>query len=173
MDVPKIEIKKILYATDLSESGRYAFSYAASLSSLYGAELTAFHVVDEGPELDRSLAGYMDEALWEEIKKRDLQEARDILVSRKRDDAAVRQCVGDYCDAIQNGSAEPYVTYTVLVKAGNPVQLILEEAEKGDYDIIVIGRHGHSMLKDSMMGNTVRRVLRRAAIPVLIVPLPE
>ena len=30
------DIKKILYATDLSESARYAFGYAASLADCYG-----------------------------------------------------------------------------------------------------------------------------------------
>ena len=34
MDIPKVEVKKILYATDLSENARHAFAYAVSLANL-------------------------------------------------------------------------------------------------------------------------------------------
>ena len=175
MNIPKIEIKKILYTTDLSETGRYAFAYAASLANLYGAELTVLHVLDEEPELDRSLAGYISDELWEEIKQRDLQEAREFLVSRKRDDAAIGECVGQFCEESQTGGSEPYVTYEIKVKIGNPVQVITETAESGNYDLIVMGRYGHGSLKikDAMLGDTARRVVRRAKIPVFIVQLPK
>ena len=44
MIIPKI--KKILYATDLSENARYSFRYAVSLSHQYDASLTIFHVLE-------------------------------------------------------------------------------------------------------------------------------
>ena len=174
MDVPVIEFKKILYATDLSESGRAAFNYAASLTHKYNAELTVFHVVEENPELFKNLSSYMPEKLWNEIRNSDLQEARETLLGRKRDNTAIIDCVGQYCNEIQPASsATPYVTYQITVKAGNPVECIVDEAIDGKFDLIVMGRHGHGTLKDSMMGDTARRVLRRANIPTLLVPLPE
>ncbi len=39
MTLPKVEVKKILYATDLSENARYAFAYAVSLADLYAPPL--------------------------------------------------------------------------------------------------------------------------------------
>ena len=51
MEIPKVEIKKILYATDLSENARYAFAYAVSLADLYNATITIFHVLPEVPNL--------------------------------------------------------------------------------------------------------------------------
>ena len=170
MNVPVVSYQKILYPTDLSQKGRDAFVHAASLAHHYNAELTVFHAVDEGPELDRSLAGYINEVLWEEIKKRDLEEARQILLNRKRDNVAIRQCVGDYCEAIQkDGPDQPYVTYDIVVELGHPVEKILEHARAGNYDLIVMGNLGHTTLKDAVMGTTVQRVLRRAEIPVLVV----
>ncbi|MDH3328327.1 MAG: universal stress protein [Desulfobulbaceae bacterium] len=174
MDVPVIEFKKILYAADLSESGRYAFNYAASLSHKYNAELFVLHVVEESPELLKNLSGYISEEFWEEIKNRDLKEAREILFARKRDNVAIKDCVGQYCNEILPASSgTPYVTYQIIVKGGNPVECIVDEAAEGNYDLIVMGRHGHGTLKDSVMGSTARRVLRRANIPTLLVPLPE
>ena len=41
------EIKKILYATDLSENARFAFGYAASLANRYGAQIVMLHVIEE------------------------------------------------------------------------------------------------------------------------------
>ena len=174
MDIPQIAFKKVLYTTDLSETGRFAFAYAASLAHTYKAELTVLHVLDEGPELASRLVGYMDEKLWEEIKKRDLEEARKILLERKRDNAAIRQCVDDYCATIQAATpGQPYVTYDILIDFGNPVEQIVDEAEKGNHDLIVMGNPGRSPLKDTVMGSTVQRVLRRATIPVLVVRLPK
>ena len=174
MDVPVIEFKKILYATDLSESGRAAFNYAASLTNRYNAELSIIHVVEENPDLLKNLSSYMSKELWEEIKNSNLQEAREILFARKRDNVAIKECVGQYCENIQPASSgEPYVTYQIIVKAGNPVECIINEATAGNFDLIVMGRHGHGTLKDSMLGDTARRVLRRATIPTLLVPLPE
>ena len=95
MEVPKIEIKKILYATDLSVTGRRAFTYAANLAHTYSAQLTVLHVVNEGPELDPRLEGYMTEELWEAIKNRDLAEAREMLMKRRRDDVAIKNMVGE------------------------------------------------------------------------------
>jgi nucleotide-binding universal stress UspA family protein len=172
--VPEIEYKKILYTTDLSESGRFAFHHAASLARRYKSELIAFHVVEGGAELDRRLFGYVDETLWEEIKTRNLEEARDILISRKRDNTAITECIGQFCEEVQAGIPEQAdVTYTVVVKMGDPVEQIIEEAEAGDYDLIVMGSHGHGPVRAAMMGDTVSRVVKRSKIPVLVVRVPE
>ena len=173
MDIPKIEIKKILYTTDLSESGRYAFSYAASLANAHKAELSVLHVIEEGPELDKTLAGYISEELWEQIKKQNLEEASEILLNRKRDNAAIKKCVGDFCEEIQSSTPEEaYVAYDIAIEMGHAVKKILEYAAQGNYDLIVVGSHGHGTL-DTMMGDTARRILRRSEIPVLVVRLPR
>jgi len=172
--VPKIEYKKILYTTDLSESGRYAFHHAAGLTNCYGAGLTVFHVVESGPELDKRLFSYVDEKLWEEIKTRNLEEARDILVHRRRDNVAIKECVGQFCDELQEKMTEqPDVSYSIVVKMGDPVNLIIEESESGSYDLIVMGFHGHGPVRAAMMGDTVMRVVKRSKIPVLVVRVPE
>jgi nucleotide-binding universal stress UspA family protein len=173
-EVPKIEYRKILYTTDLSESGRYAFSHAASLANRYEAELTALHVVEGGPDLDSRLFGYVDEKLWDEIKTRNLQEARDLLISRKRDNTAIKECVGQFCDDVQAAMPEEAdVTYSIEIEMGDPVDKIIDYAETGKYDLIVMGSHGHGLLKHAIMGDTVKRVVQRSEIPVLVVRVPE
>jgi nucleotide-binding universal stress UspA family protein len=172
--VPKIEYKKILYTTDLSESGRHAFNHAASLTNCYGAELTVIHVVEGGPELDKRLLGYVDEKLWGEIKTRNLQEARDLLISRKRDNAAIKECVGQFCEEIQADAPDQTdVTYSIVLKMGDPAREIIEEAEKGNYDLIVMGSYSRGSIVNAVVGDTVKLVMRRSEIPVLVVRVPE
>ncbi|MDX1764234.1 MAG: universal stress protein [bacterium] len=170
MEIPKISISKILYTTDLSERGRYAFAYAASLAHAYGAELTVFHVVETDPHVDARVIGYISEKEWETIKKHNLEEARDILVRRKRDDAYIKDCVGEFCESVQKTSPEQaYVSYRVVTESGHPMDEILKEADKGNYDLIVMGSHGKGNLTDAMIGSVSRRVMRRSNIPVLLV----
>ena len=57
VDLPIVDIKRILYATDLSENARYAMAYAVSLANTYCAQITILHVIDETPEFRRSACG--------------------------------------------------------------------------------------------------------------------
>jgi len=175
MNIPKVTIQKILYTTDLSETGRHAFSYAASLSELYGAKLSVMHVVDEEPELDKRLAGYMSKDLWQKIKDRDLEEAKQIIFSRRRDNALIfGQCVEQYCSEIRIGSdAEDAIAYDIVIKLGDPVEQIVKLVTEQEYDLIVVGRHGKSSLHEAIHRDTVRRILNATSIPVFVVQLPD
>ncbi|HWI61335.1 MAG TPA: universal stress protein [Symbiobacteriaceae bacterium] len=53
---------------------------------------------------------------------------------------------------------------------GMAAETILTLAEKGDYDLIVMGRRGLSPLKELLLGSVSQAVLHRAKIPVLMVP---
>jgi nucleotide-binding universal stress UspA family protein len=61
------EIKKILYATDLSENARYAFGYAASIANRFGARITILHVLEEiSHSATIRLAAMLGENKWQE-----------------------------------------------------------------------------------------------------------
>lgn len=175
--IPRVEYKKILYTTDLSETGRYAFPYAASLASRYGAKLTVFHIA-ETLKFEKYLVGYISEDLWDEIKTRNLKEAREILTGRKRDNATIRNAVDQYCqDTMTEGEDQPYVSYDIVTKTGDPVEEILREAHGGNYDLIVIGEHSRRTIKKKAMkrkvGSTAWRILHRCKIPIMVVRVPE
>jgi len=171
MQTPVIEYSKILYATDLSDSGRAAFPYAAGIARLNNSSLTVFHVL-KPTKIENYLVGYIDEELWSEIKTRDLQEVKSILVNRKRDDTAIKKCVDDFCkESLVEGEEHPYIAYDIKVVTGDPVTEIIREASDGDYDLVVIGKHGGGFIKETVMGTTARRVIRRCDRPVMVIPL--
>jgi len=170
-ETPRIAFRKILYLTDLSESGRRAFPYAASVAHAYGAALTVFHVV-ESHDFEKYLVGYISEPLWEEIKRGSLKEARELLIKRKRDDTRIRDSIEAECQDAMPGEQGCYVSYDVDVAFGDPVDRVLEKAEREGYDLIVVSRHGHGALKGALIGDTAQRIVRRCQKPVLVVEVP-
>ncbi len=172
MIIPKVDVKKILYATDLSENARFAYAYAASLAELYGAQITLMHVLPELSELmDKHIIGYIDTDRWEEIKAQHFDEAREALIGKRKDHLAVQDVLQQFSENATEGEGSG--SDQVIVERGNPVEKIIEHSEKEKFDLIVMGTHGHGTLEDAMIGSTARRVIRRSKIPVLVVRLPK
>jgi nucleotide-binding universal stress UspA family protein len=175
MTLPKVEVKKILYATDLSENARFAFAYAVSLADLYNAAITIIHVLPEVPALlDQSVIGYISAERWEEIKSKQLDEAKEALIGKKREHLAIKEALHQFSEDVkQDQKGAGFTTDEIIVERGNPVEKILKNAEERNCDLIVMGTHGHGTLEDVMLGSTARRVIRRSKMPVLVVRLPE
>jgi len=163
MNIP--EIKKILYTTDLSENARYAAGYAASIANRYGAGITVIHALEQlSPYRESLVVNVIGDVKWHEIMKRNETEFHEKF----------RKKVEDFCEEMTSENPTcPFIIDNTIIKAGNPVELILDEVKKGDYDLVVMGAHGHKGLADAVMGSTSRRVLRRCPTPVLVVRLPE
>jgi nucleotide-binding universal stress UspA family protein len=162
------EIKKILYATDLSKNARYAFAYAVSLANLYDAKIILLHVLPEVPELvDKHVIGYISTERWEKIKKQHFQEAREALIGKRTDHIAIKKVLDHFSEHAREKTDD------VIVERGNPVEQILKQVEEKNCDLIVMGTHGYGTLEDAMIGSTARRVVRRSEKPVLVVRLPE
>ena len=175
MTLSKVEVKKILYATDLSESARYAFAYALSLANLYGARITFLHVLPEVSEfVDSHIIGYISADRWDEIKAQHSSEAREAIIGKKRDSAAAKAVLDQFSeDAKLEQEGAGFIADEIIVERGNPVEQILKQAKERNCDLIVMGTHGRGTLADAMIGSTARRVLRRSEKPVLVVRLPE
>jgi nucleotide-binding universal stress UspA family protein len=63
-----------------------------------------------------------------------------------------------------------YDAHALFVAGHRTVGKILDEAERLGADVIVLGSHGHGRVYDLLVGSTCEGVLRRAGVPVLIVP---
>ena len=175
VDLPAVDIKRILYATDLSENARYAMAYAVSLANTYCAQIIILHVIDETPEfVDTHVIGYIGADEWENIKKRNVDEARDVLIGKKRENAMIHEVLDRLCQNLRPGTNDHEAAMDeTVIKRGNPVAQILATGEEKRCDLIVMGTHGRGALMDTMMGSTTSRVLRRSKIPVLSVRLPQ
>jgi nucleotide-binding universal stress UspA family protein len=172
MKLPNIQIKKILYATDLSESALHTFSYAVNLANMYGAGITILHVVAEFPG-EEFISNMIDSDTWNEIKMRHYSEARDKLIGKKRDHIALREVLQAFSEEVKADAKEQtFVTDEVLIKSGAPAEVIVQTAQEQNCDLIVMGTHGHGVIADVLIGSTAKWVVRQSPIPVLVIRLP-
>jgi nucleotide-binding universal stress UspA family protein len=158
------EIKKILYATDLSKNARYAFGYAASLANRYGAGITLLHTLEDSPGSDSLVINMMGEKKWNELKKANEDKVIETIKER------LEKFCSDVSDELPSC---PFITDKIIVNIGSPVEEILAQAETSGFDMVVMGAHGQGIIADALMGSTSRRVLKRCKKPVLVVRLPE
>jgi nucleotide-binding universal stress UspA family protein len=171
--IANIQIKKILYATDLSETSVHAFSYAVSLANMYGAGITILHVFAEFPG-ERFIANMINTDTWKEIKKRHYSEARDQLIDMKRDHMAIREVLQAFSEKAQaDAEDQTFDADDILIKNGVPAETIVETAKEQNCDLIVMGTHGHGAITDVLIGSTAKWVVRQSLIPVLVIRLPK
>ena len=162
MKIPSI--RKILYTTDLSENARYAFGYAVSLANQYNAKITILHVLEELSTTALWMVGdIIGEKRWSALKI----EKEDTVIE------SLHSRLQAFCEEIAEDVPDcPFTVERTVVETGHPVDRIIEHAESDSFDVIVMGSRGLGMLGDVMLGSTSRRVLRRCAVPVLVVRLP-
>jgi len=159
------EIKKILYATDLSENSKFAFSYAASLANRYDASITVLHILkDAMPTSENLVTNVLGADKWKELVDRNKAE----LLKK------IRQRLENFCEETKTAlPACPFMVNDVVVKIGDPAEEILLEVDKSSYDLVVMGAHGHGAIADAVLGSVSRRVLRRCSKPVMVIRLPK
>ena len=162
------DIKKILYVTDLSETARYAVRYACSVGNKYQAAVTVLHVIPNMLEEFSSGAGIdLNERFgkkWDEFNAKSIEMAKETIQMRIEETSEQITKEIPYC---------PLTKGDILVEAGNPVNRIATVAENGNYDLIIMGTHGHGKLEDAIVGSVARGVISRCSKPVLVVPLPH
>lgn len=56
-----------------------------------------------------------------------------------------------------------------LTKVGHAHEVIAATAEKGGYDLLVMGSHGHGSLVNLVMGSVATKVLAHCTVPVMLI----
>jgi nucleotide-binding universal stress UspA family protein len=69
-------------------------------------------------------------------------------------------------DRLRAGGCE----VTPLLLQGPTIETVLEEAERLEADLLVIGSHGHGAVYDLLVGSVSEGLVRRSDRPVLVVP---
>jgi nucleotide-binding universal stress UspA family protein len=159
------EIKKILYATDLSENARYAFGYAVSLANRYEAGITVLYVVEELSSFARSMVEeILGKKRWaERVKDKEAEVVADLKTR-----------LDEFCKQVRHEQPScPFLIDQTVVVTGHPVDQIARYAKEMNADLIVMGSRGKGGLADVTLGSTSRRVLKRGITPVMIIRLPK
>ena len=154
------QIKKILYATDLSKNSSYAFLYAIDMAKKHDARIVILHAIEPLPAYAEV---YVD--MRHEFRKKQHEE---IVESMKKH-------LQGFCKKAEAQIGPPCVELVskILVPVGHPPEEILNAADEEGCDAIVIGTHGKGLLSHVFLGSVSSAVLNRTRKPVFTIPLPS
>jgi nucleotide-binding universal stress UspA family protein len=139
-------IRKVLFCTGGSAAAEVAFAFGARIASAFGAKATVLHVRAPLPGIYVPPAGPSRGA--EAIE-----------------DPEVRNRVLSALDIVAQS-----VPAELRVLAGNPGERIVELADTGGYDLVVLGRMDTSPVRRFLLGNVSEYVVKHSHVPVLVVP---
>jgi nucleotide-binding universal stress UspA family protein len=159
------EIRKILYATDLSANSAFAFRHAAAAACRHNARIIILHVIERlSSSAESLLTAYLD------------KDARRMIKSRKKDalvELTHKRLEEMYREESVSDPELPSRIESVEIVEGFPADTILKMADKFNCDIIMLGTHGKGVLENTFLGSVSRQVLRRTRKLVFVIPLPK
>ena len=65
------------------------------------------------------------------------------------------------------------ISVTTLLVEGSPARALVQRACSEEYDLIVMGSHGHGRLHGALLGCVSQKILHASPIPVLLTRAPE
>ncbi|WP_242158264.1 universal stress protein [Aestuariivivens sediminis] len=139
-------MKKIIVPVDFSDYSEYALKAAAKLAKTYNAELLVLHMLEMSDIMLTASEGLQSQKALYFFK----------LAEQKFEDFINK----DYLKG---------VTVTPIVKHFKVFSEVNDVAQKHHADIIVMGSHGASGVKEFFVGSNTERVVRHSEIPVLVV----
>lgn len=134
--------RKILVPLDHSPRDSAAVAHAAGLARLQGATLFLFHVEE----------GVTSQVFGALASTAEVEAGQAYL-------AAIASTLGKEGIRVQ----------TEVAHASAPVDAILRYARQIEPDLIVMGAHGHTGIKDLVLGHTINSVRHRLRVPVMVV----
>ncbi len=153
------QIKKVLFATDLSKNSAYAFYYAVHLAKRDEAKIAILHVVEPLPRMLVSFEDFDHQVAkdrWEETIKKFKEKIQD--VSMKVD--------------AKLGISSVDLISEILIRPGQPAEEILKAVDEENCDVIVLGNHSKGFFGQKHLGSVSKSVLQASKKPVFLIPLP-
>jgi nucleotide-binding universal stress UspA family protein len=138
-----MNMNKILLPSDGSEHSIRSAEKAIELATLYDAQIDVLYVVD-GSTSKKDVLQNTDKFVIEKRRKERLKPIEERL----------------------NQAGIMYKTHTLH---GEPGPTIVDFANKGDYEYVVLGSRGLNKLQTMVLGSVSHKVAKRVDKPVMIV----
>jgi nucleotide-binding universal stress UspA family protein len=143
---------KVLVAVDRDLESRVALRYACHMLEHFDAEVDAIHVKKDVGNI--ILEDFDIPFLKKDHKKKIDEQAKE-----------VEAAISEACEICLEGK----VPCEPRILVGDPAEVILREANDKDVDLIVLGCHRSSALREMLLGQVHTQVINHANRPVLIV----
>jgi len=145
-------MKTIVVAVDFSNATPGVLEMASRMAKAFGAELRLFHVIE--PEPSYTAYGFTPDefpamnAFQEEARRRATLKLEELLTTVKID--------------LPNASTH--------LTEGSPLHALLDYVKESGADLVVLGAHGHGVIASLLLGSVAEGMVRKAAVPTLVVP---
>lgn len=136
-------LSHILYPTDFSDNAERAFAYVEKLVESGCSKITLLHV-QEQDRIDKYLKDRLDE--FNTIDQARLERLKKRLIEKGAQDVHIEI---------------PY---------GSTTREILREVNKGACSLIVMGSQGRGFISEVFLGSVSHNIVRKAPVPVFLVP---
>jgi nucleotide-binding universal stress UspA family protein len=145
----RLEFKSIVVATDGSKYSLAAASEAIGLAKRNGSRLTVISVVPAEIATPVDIDFTMSQ--------------RELITEKEMHNAEKN------ARAVKEAAQKEGVPVKAFVVSGKPPEAIIQTAEEGRADLIVLGSHGRTGVERLLMGSVAERVIVLASCPVLVV----
>ncbi|WP_428224240.1 universal stress protein [Flavobacterium sp.] len=140
-------MKRILVPTDFSKHAEYALKVAAQFAIKHDAEIYLLHLL-ELPHQSNDPVTHGHDIPEVMFFKR--------AVSQKMEDLLTEDYLND-------------VSVVEIIQIGHTFDGIMKTINDNDIDLIVMGSHGASGVKEMFVGSNAEKVVRNSKIPVLVI----
>jgi nucleotide-binding universal stress UspA family protein len=142
-----MKIEKILLPFDNSVHSINAAKHTLNLAKLFGAHVTIVNCYEWNASVLE-----VTSPLLKDIDSTSKRKAEDIL-----------KTAGEIF-------ADRGVEYQLKTIFGSPGRVLANLAKDKDYDLIIMGSHGHSEIAGLFLGSVTHKVLNTIYCPILVVP---
>lgn len=142
------EVKKILFAVELSSLSPQIAQWANLMGKQFNVEVHVLHIV---PEIDYWGVAYAVPPSRMDDRHKLIQEAEKKL------------------EEFSEQNLDTSINLKTKVGIGSPAEEIIKYATEQEISLLIIGTHGKSGLDRAIFGSVADRVLRFSPVPVLCV----
>jgi len=144
-------MKTIVALVDLSTASAKVLSHATTMAHAFGSELVVMHVVPLVPVTAVSYGAEMPSIPLEPSPEA-------VHADRAK------------LDHLVSSLTHAGIKARALQFQGPVAETLIEETEKLNADLAIMGTHHHGMLYNLFIGSVAADVLKRLSFPVLVVP---
>lgn len=141
-------MKKILVPFDFSKPAVDAFRFALDFAERSSAKIKLVHVIELPVLHDTLLMPTLnfEEELLKELREKAVNQFKKIIAKYGRDNVKV----------------------SWDVEFGAPASTLLDLIKTQEFDLVIMGSHGASGLREYVIGSNAEKMIRRSPIPVLV-----
>ncbi len=150
----------------MSDNALQVAQYAVRLAHNNKSDLTVVNVVggkieELSTDMQYDLSAHCDNECLDSMSNDYVENGKKVL----------RERINSVCGGIINSIDDCLVEPEVAVRAGEPVEQIVDEARENNADLIVVGARGHNILDEILVGSVARGVVKKSPVPVMTIPL--